>query len=1489
MQQREGTSEVPSVGDTSPATPAWLDSFAVGDYYTCYWNIHSQPLESLPYEALQICLICLARLALRAVLTVTASAILKNPQLSDWQRALLSITLGDTDPSQLLPQANTRECESQLLFYAGARQRTLLGRGSPPGPLFERYKQTGAQTVEARLAEIEQARIVEADSPVSRLIRTAAQIQFAELNMDRGDFQQATNILTGTLEASLRLLGPNHLVTAAVFDDLAEVMFSTNRLGNTLVFAEQAFAIHLELFGRHAPETSADCYKIGATLAGIGRHAAGIAYLEEALALRRTLFGDPHPSTAATRTMLGEALSAIRRESGNAGISEEEAARAQPIRWEQFDQKHAEGIDRLTRLAVLFRSASAMDIARFYLLQAVAAGRDLPEDHLETSMALVELAHLWDLERKLPDACLCLQEALDILHKVPSENGRQVTTVLHRLAAVHERIGDRQASLACRLEEIATLRRLSEGDSQLAEALTGLAEWYKDAGDLSAARPCLEEALSINERTLDPADPAVWGLRSMLASTLSQLQDHASARSQLEKSLTALRGAGEPFKSTIAFLRIQLAVEELALGSGDSAKQNLEQGMSTLKESEILQSSPLKHLSGLAARLIEAGQFMAARDILEPAWSRLHDSGQETEIGALLANDLGMTLSALGDYSRGRRLLERALAIRMKLFGAYHVQTAQSLNNMAYALEDAGDLDGALARYKQALTIRKALLGPNHSSTLHTINNVAVVLRSLARYSEAREYYEEAFGIQNLIASESKDARSLVVLLSTNFGRLLYVMGEFGQARYWAEESLRIGRNLWPAGNSDLAGPLHVLGDVLVATAEYDAALPYLEEALALIQDLQGSRVRDAGAVLNSMAALYIRTERPRDAWRVLQQSAQIEDFLLTQTFCAGSERQRKAVVELQTGTLYGCLTLVLKHFCSDAAVVRVLFDMVLRRKGISAEALAIQRDAILRGRHPELQQSLEKLRRLRAQLAKLLLEPSRIGATHGAHDEAVSKLTAEKEQLETQLAYALPELQLAETFRTADVDSVARAVPDGYALVEFVRFPIYDMEFTLRTYARSFARSPAFRYVAFVMPAKASAQLRMIDLGDMIEIHRHLVVLRNSIAGGYSMTRDLGPAEHATAEFDAENARWLRETLFDPVAKQVGDCRKLILAPDGELNRLSFGILPTDSERCLLESWLLSYIGVGRDLLRLSAPLIHSSHDAIVAAAPNFDLVAQTTQSAKTEPASAAAAETTESPTGMPSAGADTPGRVRDGLTEAKWKFTDLSGAKEEATKVSKILGVKPHTGDDLTLEWIRSCHSPWILHFATHGFFLEPERSDTALGSTDNPDHMIPGTMQNPLPCSGLALAGANSWLDHRPLPVEVGSGILTANDVTGLDLLNTELVVLSACNTGLGKESFADGVQGLRRSFILAGARTIVMSLWKVPDAETRDLMVWFYKLLRRGAGRAEALRRAQRHIMRRHPKVFSWGAFICQGQPGALTWPSQSRGDIDDAEI
>jgi CHAT domain-containing protein len=228
------------------------------------------------------------------------------------------------------------------------------------------------------------------------------------------------------------------------------------------------------------------------------------------------------------------------------------------------------------------------------------------------------------------------------------------------------------------------------------------------------------------------------------------------------------------------------------------------------------------------------------------------------------------------------------------------------------------------------------------------------------------------------------------------------------------------------------------------------------------------------------------------------------------------------------------------------------------------------------------------------------------------------------------------------------------------------------------------------------------------------------------------------------------------------------------------------------------------------------------------------------------------------------------------------------LPGAAAEAGDIQKALTggaygpVKAYVGADALEEVLKGLPAPRVLHLATHGFALDREQDKEA--AEPDPNRAGAGwargrlkRMDNPLLRSGIVLAGANA-VGQKDTPAQAEDGWVTAEEVALLDLRGCELVVLSACQTGLGEVRSGEGVYGLRRAFLYAGARSLVTSLFEVPDRETRTLMARFYGGLAAGRGRLEALHGAQRELLRQrrqdrgaaHP--FFWASFVLVGDPG-----------------
>ena len=358
----------------------------------------------------------------------------------------------------------------------------------------------------------------------------------------------------------------------------------------------------------------------------------------------------------------------------------------------------------------------------------------------------------------------------------------------------------------------------------------------------------------------------------------------------------------------------------------------------------------------------------------------------------------------------------------------------------------------------------------------------------------------------------------------------------------------------------------------------------------------------------------------------------------------------------------------------------------------------------------------------------------------------------------------------------------------------------------------------------------------------------------------------------HAYTPFAVESEKELKKTtgqlydlLFAPLVATLSEKRDVIISPDGQLNLLPFEILPCSDSEYAVEKYKISYVSSGRDLLKFQRQRDHSNW-SLVMAAPDFNASGE-------EPSPQSGTLVAQS--------LDlnyVPGRSRGASECLTQTFNPIPYSVQEANSIMARLrlypGMEVHylSGGEAMEEVLKRLdRSPRILHLATHGFFCEDLdcQDDTCL--------------ENPLLRSGLALAGANlSRPGKKPggkIDAPTGEdGLLTAFEVSGLSLENTELVVLSACETGVGEVKNGEGVYGLRRSFLHAGSQTILMSLWKVPDKETAELMDRFYRYWGEGYSKKEALRLAELDLLQAHQREhghglpFFWGAFVVLGDSG-----------------
>jgi CHAT domain-containing protein/tetratricopeptide (TPR) repeat protein len=824
-------------------------------------------------------------------------------------------------------------------------------------------------------------------------------------------------------------------------------------------------------------------------------------------------------------------------------------------------------------------------------------------------------------------------------------------------------------------------------------------------------------------------------------------------------------------------------------------------------------------LSSLGTLYWYMGNYSSAESNLKQAmeiWRKV--LGEEHPDFARSLINLGLLYRDMGNYSSAESCYKQAMEVLRKALGEKHPDFAKSLNNLGLLYFDMGNYSSAESYNKQAMETWREALGNEHPEFAMSLNNLGTLYHKISNYTEAESYLKHAMEIRRKsLGEEHPDfARSL-----NNLGSLYSDMGNYSSAESYLTQAMEIFRKVLGDEHPDFAISLTSLGILYDNMGDYEMSDSLLKQAMAIRLKVLGENHPDVADSLVELAKLYPAIDRNNEAYAYINKASEVYNYLISQIFSFGSETQRMDYLKKIQPSFDVHLSLVYKQFNESIEKIQSTLDLVLRRKAISAEALAAQRDAVLGGKYPELSEKLKELTMLHMQIAlKTIKGPGPEGRE--MHDKMISEWTENKDKLESVLVRQIPEMNLVDKLRQTDRIAVANSLPDNSVLVEFVKFNEFDFKAVPAKGEKHWKPS---RYLAFVLSAGKPDEVRMIDLGEAEPIDKLISDLRSSITGESELKCRSPYKTEVYPVIAYKSGSELREAVFDKLSEPLAGYTRIYISPDGDLCKLPFEILPSKGGKYLIDDYQISYLSVGRDVLRFSAESNVIPEDSIVAADPDFDM-GSVVKHKKPEKVGSVVRGWRQS---------------RD-FNSSMMKFDRLPGTRPESDKVSAILNIKPMLEKKVLEGKLKSIHSPFILHLATHGFFLEDQKVE--LGKETGPKY------ENPLLRSGLALAGANTALKGGVLPDDAEDGILTAEDVSGLDLMGTELVVLSACETGLGEIRTGEGVFGLRRAFMLAGAKTLVMSLWKVTDLATPILMERFYEnLLNKGLDRDESLREAQ----------------------------------------
>lgn len=797
--------------------------------------------------------------------------------------------------------------------------------------------------------------------------------------------------------------------------------------------------------------------------------------------------------------------------------------------------------------------------------------------------------------------------------------------------------------------------------------------------------------------------------------------------------------------------------------------------------------------------------------------------------------NLGIIYNQMGENNLAEKHLTEALEILKKL---PYYQKHPFYGNCLITLVDVCELLGQFEKAESLLleNIKIQEKSPLEKEPLH-----GRCLRSLARhyfyYNSRRDSVVETLLLQSLNLLESKTGKNSWDYLNIldDLARFYISLGNIEKAEKIFLETKDISEKILGKKHLSFAKSLEGLASVYLESDQFEKAEQHYLEALKIIEKIFDANHPDHFYVLTQLTRFYIRRGDVDKSEEIILKSNEVQRDLLKKTSAYLRENELRSYlkqIDKRTAEMYSFIQ------SSGKILPRLVvncYDDILFYKGFLLSVT--NRTNRLAQKDPATTEQFKLLKSYHRHLAK------QYSKSIAERDSAtIADLETQADSIEKILVRTVA--GFGQALRQVNWQEVQATLKNDQAAIEFVSYKFSNPDPT-----------DSIMYAALVVRPGWEAP-RFVPLFEEKQLAKLTEHPRSSLE---NFTQKL----YAAPQIDgSEN---LYQLIFKPIENAfVGENlpQSIIFSPAGLLHRLNFDAIETETGHILAEKYSLRRLGSTRQLVVQEATSEKSNEAAIFG---GIRYESDTTAIALANRANGILKH-----------------EIRRGLDDfsfensdsnsrgGDWKF--LGNTQKEAENINFQLknagfNTKFFSGFAATEEVFKTfgqaATSPKVIHLATHGFFF-PDPKTQKIGR-DEPIFKI---SDHPMLRSGIVFAGANSaWKTGRPPTENAEDGILTAYEVSQMNLSNTELVVLSACETGLGDITGNEGVYGLQRAFKIAGAKFLLMSLWQVPDFHTQILMKNFYKnWLERGMEIPQAFQNAQNDLRKRYQNPFFWAGFV-----------------------
>ena len=1299
--------------------------------------------------------------------------------------------------------------------------------------------------------------------------------------LDEGNLQKALQIYIEAKHQAEREFGKAHINYITSCHSVSTLYFKSGDHDNAKVIWEEMKPLQEKILGKENEDYINTCLNLGYVYTWQGYYDQAKSNLLEAKDLTEKIAGKDHETYV-------DATSAIAYLYKN--IGEYDQAKALFLEIKDIEERmHGKESLRysftLTNLANLYQTrGKSSEVEALYLEVKKIQEKTVGKNNEYYASTCNNLVIFYIKQTAYKKALPLALEAIHILEEVPNALKTTLATSFNNLGTIYEHQSQYQKAEQFYIKaKENVIEEIGKNNNRYTAYVNNLGHLYYLQGRFKEAEKLFLEVKTIREKTT--------GTNTLqYATTLD--------------NLGALYESVSEFKKAEAFYLKSLKLRKELLGTNNSIYSNSLNNLATLyinldqyAEAEKLLKEAREinlalngeeHLDYIINRMNLAGLYrkkgeyqksqaicIHTKKILEKKFGKKHgnyayvchnlgrlykDMGNYPEAERLLiealgivdtlhgennptfaryAQDLASTYHSQGKYVEAETWHLKSKSITVALFGEKSKEYASNCNNLSTLYENMGLYKQAEALLLESREIISTIFGKHHSQFANSSNNLAALYDSQKKYNKAIALFAEAKSIwETKFGKESKE----YALSCSNLAYVYKKIKRYQEAEALLLESLQIRKKIFGEKHTEYGAACQNLGSLYTNLGRYQEAEALLFEARSIFAGSFSKRHVYYTISSNSLGDLYLEQNKISKAEPYYQEVLQNNLVQCQALLPTLSDNQREDYMQSIRAFFDEYTNFAIQTYTQNPEIIADLLNLQLSIKGLVFQSFQKMQNQILESNDPALIERYKSWKAQKTYLAKAIQLSKKEQVKKGIDIDSLNQAT---NQLERELSQHSELFALNTSNKTYTWKDIQHRLKPGEGLVEIIR--------VLRRKPKTEQKDTVYTALIITPNTRNHPDIVVFENGHQME-NRQLKVYRNKI-----LYKSLN--------------KYSYETYLKPIHQklQTEGIKKIFLSADGVYHQINvLTLFNPNSEKYLIEELDIQLLSSPKDLIDFTKnssqlDVNHKNLEVHLFGNPQYDQYPDNQM--------AIADEEHRSLSGYLMSSFDQKEQKSRFLTD-RGNVARLPGTKEEVENIQKICKAEKispilYTELNASEENIKKLDNPDILHIATHGYFLENLPKDQSRKGTLM--HLeYDKYVDNPLLRCGLLFAGAEKSMEGEKGRREE-DGMLTAQEALSLYLDETNLVVLSACETGLGEISNGEGVYGLQRAFRQAGAKTVLMSLWTVGDEATRDLMISFYQnLLQKKQSKQEAFFNAQMSLKAKYPEPYFWGAFVMVGE-------------------